>query len=100
MELQVTSHVIVSQQTWLVYWTVGWVNPSGLSTTGFICSNESNDNRPESVWNLGDVSDGWSRDTGVEEEGTSFNLFSNEESNIGKHGNTFMGELGLTVSLE
>ncbi len=36
---------------------------------------------------------------GVEEEGRSLNLLSNEEANSGKHGNTSVGQLGFTVTL-
>jgi hypothetical protein len=35
----------------------------------------------------------------VEEEGRSLNLLSDEEANSGKHGNTSVGQFGLTVTL-
>jgi hypothetical protein len=44
------------------------------------------------------VSDGRAGDLRVEEEGRSLNLLSDEKANSGKHGNTSVGQLGLTVT--
>ena len=43
---------------------------------------------------------GRSRDLGIEEESRYLDIFSNEESNSGEHGNTSVGEFGLTVTGE
>ena len=71
VKLQVSRQVVVLQQARLVNWTVGRINPPSLCTGGFVCSNKCNDNSPESVWNLSDVSDGRTRDASIKEEGTS-----------------------------
>jgi hypothetical protein len=49
---------------------------------------------------LGQVADGRATDLAIEKEGRSLDLFSDEETNDSEHGNTAVGQLGLTVSLE
>jgi hypothetical protein len=46
------------------------------------------------------VADGRASDFAIKKEGRSLNLFSNQDANDGKHGNTAVGDLGFTVTLE
>ena len=98
IKLKISWGVVIPQKSSLVDGAVGGVNPSGFSTECLSTSNEGDDNRPESIRDLGDVGDSGSTDLGVEKEGASLNFLTDKETDDGKHSNTAVGELSLTVT--
>jgi hypothetical protein len=98
IESEVTGSIVILKKTGLVNGTVSGVYPSLLCTLSLISSNEGNDNRPESIRYLGDVGNSRSGDLSVKEERGSLYLLSDKESNNGKHSNTSVSKLSLTVT--
>ena len=96
----VTRVVVGVQCTGLVELYFGGVNPTSLGTLQLSEAVSSNDEGIPASGNLAWVGDGRARDGRIEEEGRSLNGLTDEESDNGKHGNTAVGHLGLTVTLE
>jgi len=100
IETDVTWSVVLTHESSLVDWDGLWLNESHLGTSGLGGADSNSEEDPEEGWHLGEVGDAWSTDLGIEEEGRSLNLLSDEESNDGEHGDASVGELGLAVTLE
>ena len=79
---------------------VGGGHPSNLSAVDLRDSNGEDEDLPEGLGNLGEVVDGRSRNLGVEKEGGTLDLLTDEEANEGKHGNATVGQLGLTETAD
>jgi len=78
VEANVTGTVVVTEETCLGDRDVLWVDPANFSTLSFSGTNDSQKDRPETCWNLREVSDGRSLDGGIEEEGGAFDLFADK----------------------
>lgn len=100
VEADITRGVVDVEKTGLVKGDVLGISPADFGAGLLGSTNTNGQQSPEDRGDLGEVGDGGSSDLGVEEEGRTFNLLADEESDDGKHGNTAMGELGLTVTLE
>merc|ERR1719390_124664 len=100
VEADVTGDVVGTEKSGLVDRDVLGLNPSDGGTLLLTGANGNGQEQPERNRNLGKVGDGRSRNLGIEEEGASFDGFTSEETDGGEHGNTSVGEFGLTVSLE
>jgi hypothetical protein len=100
IEADVTRGVVGTEKTGLVDRDILGLDPSDGGTLLFTGTNGDGQKHPEGDRNLGKVGDGGSRNLGVEEEGASLNGLTGKETDGGEHGNTSVGELGFTVSLE
>jgi hypothetical protein len=91
--------VLVTQFTWPIKTLLGW-NPTIPGTVELGVANSKHEKGPEWGWDLGKVIYSGSLNGSIKEKRRSLNLFANEESNSGKHSNTAVGHLGLTVTLK
>jgi len=98
IETDVSGKVSFTEKTGLVDGDVLGFNPSNGGTVLLTSTNTDHQDQPEWNGDLGQMGDGRSGNLGIEEERASLDLFSDEESNGGEHGNTSMGEFGFTVS--
>ena len=100
IESKVSWDVVITQESWLVNRDVLGLDPANLSTIKFGVGDTDTQDQPEGGVDLGQVGDGRSSDLAVEDESLGLDGFTNEEADAGKHGNTSVGKLSLTVSLE
>lgn len=100
VKANVTRNVVGTQKTGLVNRDILWCLPSNLGTLDFGLCNSGTQEEPKDGVDLGKVSDGRSRNLAIEQDTLGLDSFANEETKSGKHGNTTMGELGLTVTLQ
>mmetsp|Transcript_5725 Transcript_5725/g.8100 ORF Transcript_5725/g.8100 Transcript_5725/m.8100 type:complete len:227 (-) Transcript_5725:49-729(-) len=100
VKADVSRDVRVTEKSRLGDGDVLGLDPSDFGTLRLGLGNSSSQNYPEDGVYLSEVSDGGSGNLAVEEDGGSFDSFSNKETNNGKHGNTSMGKLCFTVPLQ
>jgi hypothetical protein len=100
VEADVTRGVVDVEKTGLVKRNVLGISPADFGAGLLGSTNTNGQKGPEDRGDLGEVGDGGSSDLGVEEERRTLNLLADEETDDGKHGNTAVGKLGLTVTLE
>ena len=99
VEPNVTRGVGLTEKTWLGDGDILGLYPSDFGTGLLGGANGDGQENPENWGNLGKVADGRAADLGVEQERGALDLFADEESDSGKHGNAAVGQLGLTVAL-
>jgi len=100
IEAKVTRDVVSTELSRGINGGVSRVDPTLLGTELLGSANGDDQSGPELSGDLGDVRDGGSTDLRIKEEARALNLLSDEEANGGKHGNTAVSKLGLTVALE
>jgi hypothetical protein len=100
IEANVTRGVVSTQEAGLVYRGITRGHPTVLSTVELDLGNAKRKEKPERSRRLEKVGDSGALYGGIEEEGRSFDLLADKESNHSEHTNTSMGELSLTVTLE
>jgi hypothetical protein len=100
VKANVTGGVVGTQETGLANINITRGHPSVLGTVELDLSNANGEDAPERSRHLRKVADGGPLNGGVKEEGRSFDLLADKESNHSQHTNTAMGELGLTVTLK
>ena len=100
IETKISRNVAVTEKTGLVEWDILRFNPSNFSTLDLSLGNTGTKEQPEDGVDLGKVGDGGSSNFTIEDEGLGFDGFTNEETDSGKHGNTSVGQFGLTVPLQ
>mmetsp|Transcript_27060 Transcript_27060/g.38066 ORF Transcript_27060/g.38066 Transcript_27060/m.38066 type:complete len:239 (-) Transcript_27060:16-732(-) len=96
----ITRVVLITQKTGLVKGDILGLDPTNLSTLGFGSGNSNSEKGPELRRNLCKVGDSGSLDGGIPEERSSLDLFTNKETNNGKHTNTSVLDFGLTVTTD
>ena len=74
-------------------------NPSDLCPPHLTDTDEEDERLPERPRDLSEVLDSGAGDLRVEEERRALDLLPDEEADKGEHGDTAVGELGLTVPL-
>mmetsp|Transcript_44778 Transcript_44778/g.108171 ORF Transcript_44778/g.108171 Transcript_44778/m.108171 type:complete len:270 (-) Transcript_44778:56-865(-) len=100
IESNVSWDVVITQKTWFVDRDILGLDPADFGTVKLSTGNTDTQDQPEGGVDLSKVGDGGSSDLAVEDESLGLDGFANEEADGGKHGNTSMGKLCLTVSLE
>jgi hypothetical protein len=99
VETDVTRGVVGTEKTGLVDRDVLGFDPANGGTGLLSSTNGDGEGDPETNRDLSEVADGGSSDFCIKEEGRSLNLLSDEETESGKHGDTSVGQLSLTVTL-
>jgi hypothetical protein len=100
IKANVTRGVVCTQETGLVYGGITRGHPTVLGTVELDLGDAKGKEKPERSRRLEKVGDSGSLYGSIEEEGRSFDLLADKESNHSQHTNTSMGELGLAVTLE
>lgn len=100
VESEVTRDVVVTEKTGFVNRGIGGIHPADHGTGLFGSTDSNSEEDPEGGRDLRKVGDGRARDRSIEEERRTFYRLADKESNDSKHGNTSVGELSFTVSLQ
>mmetsp|Transcript_15916 Transcript_15916/g.23461 ORF Transcript_15916/g.23461 Transcript_15916/m.23461 type:complete len:214 (+) Transcript_15916:138-779(+) len=97
---KVAGSVVLAHETCLANRNLFRRDEGCLGTADLNGTNDNDQECPELMGDLKEMSNGRSLDGCIPQEGASFDLLTNEESNGSEHGDTTMGDLGLTVTLQ
>lgn len=100
VKAKVSRNVTVTKESRLGNRDLRRRDPSDLGTLELTKGDSTNKDDPEPSRDLGKVRDGGSLNGGIKEEAGSFDRFTDQETNDGKHSDAAVGELRLTVSLK